>query len=170
MLTIYLHFTICLYSHWTTSWFENLRGCCRAGCHTRQSSFFPFMLRRGCSEKKLDTEPALLERFCIWPGRSVSHEMRGVGRPIARQEAARRNDWPSIKTSWSREEMGRTTWRGEVRREMRAWCAHKDHSHIQTAGFLVTAASIGSPQGSLAPHCSYSVFGFSLCSAQTVNA
>lgn len=141
--SIYLHFTICLYSHWTTSWFEILRGCCRAGCHTRQSSFFPFMLRRGCSEKKLDTEPAVLERFWIWPGRSVSHETRGVGRPIARQEAARRNDWPSIKTSGSREEMGRTTWRGEVRRELRAWCARKDQIHSSVHAFYLLLLRLG---------------------------
>lgn len=97
-----------LYLHWTTRWFESLRGCSRAGCHTRQSSFFPFMLRRGCREKKLDTEPLSLVRFCICPGRSVSHETRGVGRPTARQEAAWWNDWPSIKTSPSKEEMGKT--------------------------------------------------------------
>lgn len=108
-LCIYLiTFHNLLYLHWTTRLFEILRGCSRAGCHTRQSSFFPFMLRRGCREKKLDTEPLSLVRFSICPGRSVSHETRGVGRPTARQEAAWRNDWPSFKTSASKEEMGKT--------------------------------------------------------------
>lgn len=94
-------------SQWTSSRLESLRGCSRPGCHTRQSSFLPFMLLSGCSRYELDTEPSLV-RFWTWPGRSVSQERRGGGWPTARHRAAERNDWPSSRITGSREEMGRT--------------------------------------------------------------
>ena len=67
-----------------------LRGCLRPGCHTRQSSLLPFMLRSGCSEKNVEMAPPPELRFWPCPGRSVSQERRGGGWATARQVAATR--------------------------------------------------------------------------------
>lgn len=84
----------------------SLRGCSSAGCHTRQSSLRPFMLRRGCSEYWEVTTPSSELLFCDWPGTSVSQERRGGGKPTARQVAATRNVSPSFRMTCSSVEMG----------------------------------------------------------------
>lgn len=94
----------------TTSVFLMRWGRSRVGWLTRQSSFLPFMFRRGCRENWDDTRPPSPVLFCDWPGRSVSHERVGGGWAVERQMAATRNAWPSSKTTGSNKEMGDAEW------------------------------------------------------------
>lgn len=76
------------YSQCTTTLYGSLRGVGEVGCHTRQSSFLPFMPLRGCKEYCVVTTPLSEERLVDWPLRSVSQERRGGGRATERQKAA----------------------------------------------------------------------------------
>lgn len=73
------------YPQCTTNLLESLRGRFEVGCHTRQSSFIPFMFLRGCKEYCEVTTPLSKERLVDWPFRSVSQERRGGGWATERQ-------------------------------------------------------------------------------------
>lgn len=76
------------YSQCTTKLLVSLRGFADVGCQTRQSSFMPFMLLKGCKENCEVTTPLSEERLVDWPFRSVSQERRGGGWAMERQNAA----------------------------------------------------------------------------------
>lgn len=93
-------------SQCTVSLLAILSGPFWDGCQTRQSSFCPFMLRRGWRENWIEaTMPSKL-RFWLWPERSVSQERPAIGLAIERHVAAGRKVWPSTRTKLCREVMG----------------------------------------------------------------
>ncbi len=93
-------------SQCTTRLLEILTGPFCDGCQTRQSSFCPFMLRRGWRENWMEaTSPSEL-RFWLWPARSVSQERLAIGLATERHKAAGRNVWPSTSVTGCRDVMG----------------------------------------------------------------
>lgn len=94
------------YSQCTTRLFLILFGAEKAGCHTRQSSFSPFMLFFAERENWMETTPPLKLRLSELPSSSVSQESRGAGCPEERHEAAFWEGCPSTRMKGSREVMG----------------------------------------------------------------
>lgn len=122
------------YSHCTTRLFLILCGDGKAGCHTRQSNFFPFMLFSGWRKYWVETTPPLKLRLDDCPGWSVSQDSRGTGCPEERHEATCLRGSPSTRMTGSREVMGMTGREKEMIWDSDSW--HKGHSLIFQAHFV----------------------------------